>query len=47
MENVAFDLPKKYPPVEPPEFASGYIQSVKDPKFCVDSSKRVSGGDKK
>lgn len=23
MEEIAFDLPKKYPPVEPPDFASG------------------------
>ena len=25
MQNVAFDLPKKYPPVEPPDFAYGEV----------------------
>jgi hypothetical protein len=25
MENVAFDLPKKYPPIEPPDFAQGEV----------------------
>ena len=25
MKNVAFDLPKKYPPVEPPDFATGEV----------------------
>lgn len=25
MKNIAFDLPKKYPPVEPPDFASGEV----------------------
>lgn len=25
MTNIAFDLPKKYPPIEPPDFASGEV----------------------
>ena len=25
MQNIAFDLPKKYPPIEPPDFASGEV----------------------
>jgi len=25
MENIAFDLPKKYPPIEPPDFAQGEV----------------------
>jgi len=25
MEEVAFDLPKKYPPIEPPDFAHGSV----------------------
>lgn len=25
MEEVAFDLPKMYPPVEPPDYASGAV----------------------
>lgn len=25
MKNIAFDLPKKYPPIEPPDFASGEV----------------------
>lgn len=37
MENVAFDLVKKYPPVEPPDFATGAIQSVADSDLCIDS----------
>ncbi|XP_063232674.1 putative polypeptide N-acetylgalactosaminyltransferase 10 isoform X1 [Bacillus rossius redtenbacheri] len=37
MENVAFDLPKKYPPIEPPDFASGEIRSVAAPELCVDT----------
>lgn len=34
MEEIAFDLPKKYPPVEPPDFASGTIRSVSHPNQC-------------
>ena len=26
MKNIAFDLPKKYPPIEPPDFASGEVR---------------------
>ncbi|XP_039963282.1 N-acetylgalactosaminyltransferase 6 [Bactrocera neohumeralis] len=37
MEAVAFDLPKKYPPVEPPDYAFGAIQSVAEPTLCVDT----------
>jgi len=37
MQNVAFDLPKHYPPVEPKDFLSGEIRSKENPKFCVDS----------
>lgn len=44
METVAFDLPKKYPPIEPPDFADGYIKSVNEPKLCVDSGQ---GGENK
>ncbi|XP_049792102.1 N-acetylgalactosaminyltransferase 6-like isoform X1 [Schistocerca nitens] len=38
MEEVAFDLPKKYPPVEPPDFAYGEIRSVAAPELCVDTN---------
>lgn len=37
MEEVAFDLPAKYPPVEPPDFASGALQSVAHPAWCADT----------
>ena len=37
MKEIAFDLPKKYPPVEPPDFASGEIRSKADPTLCVDT----------
>lgn len=37
MENVAFDLIKNYPPIDPPDYASGAIQNVGDPTLCVDT----------
>lgn len=37
MEEIAFDLPKKYPPVEPPDFAAGTIRSVAHPNLCADT----------
>lgn len=40
MQEVAFDLPEMYPPVEPPDFASGVIQSVSHPSLCVDTLNR-------
>jgi polypeptide N-acetylgalactosaminyltransferase len=43
MENVAFDLPEKYPPVEPPDFASGEIRNVAGIILCVDSRFKNSG----
>ncbi len=36
MEQVAFDIVKKYPPVEPPDFASGYIKNVGHDGHCVE-----------
>ncbi|XP_064545629.1 N-acetylgalactosaminyltransferase 6 [Drosophila montana] len=41
MENVAFDLMKSYPPVDPPDYASGAIQNVADPTLCIDTLGRV------
>ena len=38
MENVAFDLPKKYPPVEPPNFGDGFIKSLMDSNMCADAT---------
>ena len=35
MEEVAFDLVKKYPPVEPDDFASGKIQNAQHRDVCV------------
>lgn len=43
MKEVAFDLTKVYPPVEPPDFASGKIQSVASPGLCVDPRFRHHG----
>lgn len=37
MEEIAFDLPLKYPPVDPPDFAEGAIRNVAHPDICVDS----------
>ncbi|XP_055371901.1 N-acetylgalactosaminyltransferase 6-like [Condylostylus longicornis] len=41
MEEIAFDLPKVYPPVEPPDFAFGAIQSDSNPNLCLDT---LNGG---
>lgn len=40
MEEVAFDLPLKYPPIEPPDFAYGTIKSVAHPTLCADTMGR-------
>lgn len=37
MENVAFDLIKVYPPVEPPDYAYGTLQSLADERLCIDT----------
>lgn len=37
MREVAFDLPGKYPPVEPPDFAHGALRSVARPQWCADT----------
>ncbi|XP_013098327.2 N-acetylgalactosaminyltransferase 4 [Stomoxys calcitrans] len=45
MEEIAPDLLKAYPPVLPPDYASGVIQSVAFPSFCVDTlGNGVNGG---
>lgn len=31
MENIAFDLPLKFPPIEPPDFGQGEVSSF----YCV------------
>ena len=36
MENVAFDLMKKYPPVEPEDFASGWLRNQQFVDYCVE-----------
>lgn len=43
MTEVAFDLVEKYPPIEPPDYAYGTIQSVSNPKYCVDSLNHNNG----
>lgn len=40
MTEVAFDLPLKYPPIEPPDFATGEIRSDAIPDHCVDTHHR-------
>ncbi|XP_055371858.1 N-acetylgalactosaminyltransferase 6-like [Condylostylus longicornis] len=37
IEEVAFDLPMHYPPIEPPDFAHGAIQSYSYPNLCLDT----------
>ncbi|XP_022250977.1 putative polypeptide N-acetylgalactosaminyltransferase 10 [Limulus polyphemus] len=36
LENVAFDQPKKYPPVEPPDYAKGEIRNAGS-NLCIDT----------
>ena len=43
IKEVAPDLVLKYPPVDPPDFASGAIQSVANPTYCIDT---LSSGEK-
>lgn len=33
----------RFPYVEPPEFASGALQTMADPKFCIDTLNRPKG----
>ncbi|TRY73495.1 hypothetical protein TCAL_11679 [Tigriopus californicus] len=35
MENVAFDQPKHYPPVEPDDYAHGFIKNVQYSNLCA------------
>lgn len=44
MENVAFDLMKKYPPRDPPDYAKGAIQNVAHPNLCIDLMNVEQGG---
>lgn len=37
MKNIAFDLTKTYPPVEPPDLSNGYIKSQLESSLCLDS----------
>lgn len=37
MDEIAPDLAKAYPPVLPPDYAAGVIQSVAFPTYCVDT----------
>lgn len=37
IENVAFDLVEKYPPIEPPDFANGAVWSIASPNLCIDT----------
>jgi len=43
MKEVAFDLPKHYPPVEPEDFVSGEIRSQADTSLCVDTEHKRAG----
>ncbi|KRT83491.1 hypothetical protein AMK59_4788 [Oryctes borbonicus] len=37
IETIAFDLPLKYPPIEPDDFAYGEVRNLAAPELCVDS----------
>nr|CAI5852419.1 unnamed protein product [Callosobruchus analis] len=37
MEKIAFDLPRKYPPIEPGDFGVGEIRNLGAPELCVDA----------
>lgn len=40
IENVAFDLIKVYPPIEPEDYASGEIRNIGVPELCLDAKKK-------
>lgn len=40
IEEIAFDIPIKYPFLEPPDYASGSITSIKYPNLCIDTLNR-------
>ncbi|XP_037936196.1 N-acetylgalactosaminyltransferase 4-like [Teleopsis dalmanni] len=44
LDVVAHDLIENFPPVEPPLYASGVIQSLAFPQFCVDTMNRPRPG---
>jgi polypeptide N-acetylgalactosaminyltransferase len=44
IKEIAPDLMEKYPPVPPPDFASGAIQSEADPGYCVDTLNKQNIG---
>lgn len=37
LNEIAFDMLDFYPPIDPPSFASGAIQSVFNPALCIDT----------
>ncbi|KAK4322014.1 hypothetical protein Pmani_007216 [Petrolisthes manimaculis] len=43
MTEVAFDLTKVYPPIEPPDFASGKVASEASSSLCVDTRYKRHG----
>lgn len=44
LHNVAPDMLEKYPPyADPPKFASGSVQSVANPKLCLDNRGQMNG----
>ncbi|XP_050503790.1 N-acetylgalactosaminyltransferase 6 [Diabrotica virgifera virgifera] len=45
METIAFDLPLKYPPVEPPDFGFGELRNLGVPELCVDATNKNNQGD--
>lgn len=40
IKEIAPDLVEKYPPVDLPDFASGIVQSLSNPTYCVDTLSR-------
>ncbi|KAH8380080.1 hypothetical protein KR009_008847 [Drosophila setifemur] len=40
MEEVAFDLMKSYPPIDPPSYAMGSLQNLGNPRLCMDTMGR-------
>ncbi|XP_072383156.1 N-acetylgalactosaminyltransferase 6-like [Diabrotica undecimpunctata] len=45
METIAFDLPLKYPPIEPPDFGYGEMRNLGVPELCVDATNKNNQGD--
>ncbi|XP_030388446.1 N-acetylgalactosaminyltransferase 6-like [Scaptodrosophila lebanonensis] len=43
LQNVAYDVMKRFPPIKPPNYAYGAIRNVAEPDMCVDAHPITNG----